>query len=121
MVKENLIHIRLDYSESIDAKKDILSSQMGLLKIAGNMKDYYFYRSEEIEFKQLLYKKIKEFKSSLGLLEKTLPKAKIPQILKEENYKKDEKTKNRRKPSGDIEEQLEEIQRRLRELQERNV
>ena len=122
MIKENLIHIKLGYGEALQTKRDILSSQIGLLRIAKTIRGYGFYRSNELELKLILYKKIKELKMNLGKLQKTLPKPKIPDILKKEGQEKTEpKSKKIKSPERNIEEQLQEIQKRLNELQRREV
>jgi len=59
---------------------------------------------------------------NLGKLQKTLPKPKIPDILKKEGQEKTEpKSKKIKSPERNIEEQLQEIQKRLNELQRRKV
>ncbi|MBA7597718.1 hypothetical protein ES703_04724 [subsurface metagenome] len=122
MIKENLIHIKLGYGEALQTKRDILSSQIGLLRIAKTIRGYGFYRSNELELKLILYKKIKELKMNLGKLQKTLPKLKIPEIIKKERWEKTEpKSKKIKPPERNIEEQLQEIQKRLNELQRKEA
>jgi len=122
MIKENLIHIKLEYGEALQTKRDILSSQIGLLRIAKTIRGYGFYRSNELELKLILYKKIKELKMNLGKLQKTLPKLKIPEIIKKEGWEKTEpKSKKIKPPERNIEEQLQEIQKRLNELQRKEA
>ena len=122
MNKENLIHVKFGYGEAFQAKRDILSSQMILLRIAKTMKGYDFYRSQESELKSVLYRKIKELKINIGKLQKTLPKPQIPDILKEEWPEKTELKSKKIKPlERSLEEQLQEIQKRLNELQARRV
>ena len=122
MTKENLIHVRLGHTEAFQAKRDILSSEMALLKIAKTIRGYGFYRSQELELKSILYREIKELKMVLGKLQKTLPKPKIPSILKEEFGKKTEPQSKKIKPAErNLEEQLQEIQKRLNDLQRRGA
>ena len=122
MIKENLIHVKLGYREALQTKRDILSSQIILLRIAKAIRGYGFYRSNELELKLLLYKEMKDLKMTLGKLQKTLPKPKIPDILKKEGQEKTEpKSKKIKSPERNIEEQLQEIQKRLNELQRREV
>lgn len=122
MTKENLIHVRLGYGEAFQAKRDILSSEMALLRIAKTIRGYGFYRSQELELKLILYKEIKELKMILGQLQKTLPKQKIPGILQEEFGEKTETKSKKIKPAErGLEEQLQEIQRRLNDLQRRRA
>ncbi len=122
MIKENSIHIKLGYGEAVQTKKDILSSQMTLLRIAKAIRGYGIYRSGELELKLLLHKEMKNLKMNLGKLQKVLPKPKIPDILKKEGWEKTEpKSKKIKPPERDIEGQLQEIQKRLNELQRREV
>lgn len=129
MSDEN-IHIKLGYFEALGAKKDVLSSEIASLKIAKHVKAYRYYRNQELDLKFILYKKIKELKTSMGFFQKALPKLSIPSILKhsgykEEDYKPEEK---KSKSNGDakeekgssIEDQLWQIQRRLSDLQAKN-
>jgi hypothetical protein len=121
MTGENLIHIKLEYEEALQSKKDILSSQMAMLKIERTIRGYHSYRSQGFELKINLSKKIRELKSNIWNLQKILPRLKIPEILrKEERVKKEHKSPERKKPQeGNLEEQLQDIQRRLNELQNR--
>lgn len=122
MTSENLIHVRLSYREAFQAKRDILSSELALLKIAKTARGYGFYRSQELELKSLLYKEIKELKNKLHQLQKTLPKPKIPGIIREESKEEPGQKAKKTKPhERGLEEQLQEIQRRLSDLQRRGV
>jgi len=119
MIKENSIHVKLGYGEALQTKRDVLSSQINLLRIAKAIRGYGVYRSGELELKLILYKKLKELKMNLGKLQKILPKPEIPDRLKKEEQEKTEPKPKRIKPlEKSIEEQLQEIQRRLNELQE---
>jgi len=125
MAKENLIHIKLEYDESLDARRDILSSEVQLLKIAAKIKDYKYYRTKEFELKMILGKKIKELKTNITSLHKVLPKLKLPELLKNEAYEGQKqlaphKTHTATKDLG-IESQLREIERKLEELQSRRM
>ncbi len=127
--KGDLIHIRLEYEEALRAKRDIIASKIGLLRIARATKRYSSLRLEELDAKVKLYKLIKSLKLNVNNLRATLPKIRIPDILKkEEESKKDEMPKEgkevkeirkkieeteEKEYSGDLEFQLEEIQRKL--------
>ncbi len=122
MTNENPIHVRLKYQEAFQTKREILSLQMTLLKIAKTMKGYGFYRSQELELKSKLYKELKELKIFLGRLQKLLPKPKIPDILREEFGEKTRFSSKKTKPvEKNLEAQLQEIQNRLNDLQQRGV
>jgi len=121
MSGENLIHIRLDYREAFNTKRSLLSSQMYLLKLLRNIENYKFLKTKEFQLKQKILNKIKEAKTNIRVLEKILPKAKIPKSLrssKEESQKEDSRIKRHDK---NIESQLSEIKRKLDNLQRENL
>ena len=116
---ENLIHIKLERGEALESKRDVLASQIALLKILKKVNAYRAYRTKELELKIELHKKMVGLKTNLKSLEKTLPKLKISKTL---NKEEEQQEKNIRKTEvGDlsIEAQLQEIQRKLEELQRR--
>jgi hypothetical protein len=119
MTDENLIHIKLEYKEALQSKKDLLSSQMALLKAEKTIRGYRSYRTQGFELRENLSKKIKGLKSSMWNLQKSLPKLKIPGILKKEvlEEEKHEYPEGGEMYDGDLEKQLHDIQRRLKELQ----
>jgi len=121
MSSENLIHIKLNYGEAFSTKKNLLSSQMYILKLLKNVENYKFLKEKEFQYKERIVKKIKETKINIRALERILPKAKIPKSLKkegEEFQKRNSKLKARDKS---IESQLSEIKRKLDNLQRENL
>ena len=122
MTNEQLIHLKLERGEALRLKRDLLSTQMGLLKTARTLRSYGYFRSEELKLKTLLYKEIKDVKFNIGKLQKILPKLKVPEILKRreriETVKTSEPGAKKKAPKGDdLEAQLQEIQNRLNNLQ----
>ena len=129
MSNENLIHLKFEHEEAVESRKDLLASQVTLLKILKKIEEHRIYRTREFELKLDLYKKIRELKLGIGSLEKTLPKVKIPEILKKQENKEQQEQqeqqgkKVQKKEIRDlsIEEQLKGIQRELDALQQRNA
>jgi hypothetical protein len=123
MKSENLIHVKLEYQEAINSKRDILSSEMNFLRTAGLIKKYRLLRMNELKTKLKLHRKIKEMLLNLKKMQTTLPKVKIPEILNKdkeitEEPKKKTATKVKEKQYDlSLESQLEEIQDRLNDLQ----
>lgn len=118
VANENFIHIKLEREEALIAKKDILASQITLLKILKKINSYRAYRARELELKIDLYRKMRELKMMIGSLEKAFPKIKVPKMLnKEEKVEKPVRRTEVRDLS--IEGQLQEIQRKLDQLQGR--
>lgn len=123
MPSENLIHIKLEREEALESKRDLLASQIALLKVLRRINTYRVYRVREFELKLTLNKKIRELKVNLGSLQRVLPALKVPKILNkgvESEGKKTLKTSFGVQDSS-IEGQLQEIQRKLDDLQRRNV
>ncbi|MEK6896975.1 MAG: hypothetical protein AABW93_00405 [Nanoarchaeota archaeon] len=125
MSSENVIHIRLDYMEALKAKRGILYSELGSLKVAKKIARYREIRMEELRLKARLYGKMKEVKANIKKLQSLLPILKIPKIIKrKELIEKNQETESGsygKSSEGDIKSQLREIQRRLTELQRQNI
>ena len=126
MTSENLIHLKLEYREALQLKRDMLSAEMNLLKTAKTIRSYGYFRLEELELKLMLYKKIREVKINIGKLQRILPKLKVPEILRREKETETSgihklETKKRTYRSDNLESQLQEIQNRLNELQRENI
>tara|TARA_Y100000034_G_scaffold33527_1_gene41045 strand:+ start:820 stop:1209 length:390 start_codon:yes stop_codon:yes gene_type:complete len=119
--KENNIHIKIGYNEALQSKKDILHSEMNLLKIIKIIKKYNFSRMNELKLKLKLYKKIKGINISMKKLQNALPKTEISKVLKEEkSFKKIRNQKifinKKKKQDNKIESQLKDIQNKLNSL-----
>ena len=114
------IHIKLEYNEALQSKKDVLNSELGLLKIAKAMKKYQILRSDELKTKLRLHRKLKELKTNITKLQQVLPKVKIPEILEGKREKEEEKIIKpkieKRAHDNSLELQLQEIQERLKQL-----
>jgi len=117
---ESLIHIKLEYDESLETKKNILNTQKDLINLLKTIKNYHKIRSEELRIKLNIQKKIKELRLNIIKLEQILPKIKIPEILKREieDVRKEPVQKKMKKEDYDknIEDQLREIQEKLKRL-----
>lgn len=116
MKSENLIHVKLEYPEAVQSKRDILETQRDLLRILKTLKKFHLIRIEELKFKAKLAKKIKELKSNISKLHQVLPKVQVPEILHHEEKEKTELKIKEDYHDTDLESQLEEIQNRLRSL-----
>ena len=121
MKEENLIHIKLDYGEVLQSKKDILYTEMDLLRILKIIKKYRASRIKELELKLEIHSTLKEIKRGINYIETIFPKIKVPKILspKEEikQIKNPLKKIEKKKEYGEeIEFQLKEIQDRLKNL-----
>ena len=111
--------------EALKAKRGILYSELGSLKVAKKIARYREIRMEELRLKARLYGKMKEVKANIKKLQSLLPILKIPKIIKrKELIEKNQETESGsygKSSEGDIKSQLREIQRRLTELQRQNI
>lgn len=121
---EKIIHVKLEYPEAVQSKKDVLGTQMDLLEVLKTLKRYHLIRMQEMKTKEFLYKKIKMLKTNLTKLKTTFPKVKLPEIIThDENYEEKKELKKIKEISGkdkktnDIERELAEIQRKLKSLE----
>lgn len=123
---DNLIHVKLEYEEALQSKKDVLASEMNLLRIAKAIQSHRILRIDELKTKARLHRKIKEMKMNITKLNQILPKLRIPAILEKDfpdehpNYHKSEihKKYEMKKDFYDstLESQLKQIQARLKQL-----
>ena len=112
MAAQNLIHVKLNYDELLVSKKKILSTEANLIRILQRMDKYKSLRNQELKLKTKLLKKLKETKTGINKLEKTLPIIKMPEILKSTKKIKEEAPKK-----DNLNLELEEIQRKLKQLE----
>jgi len=128
MNTEKLIHIKFEYDSALDAKRDILASEIDLIKISKRLKKYMEYRMEELILKADMERKFRALKLDIGRLQNLLPPVKIPEIIKNAHkVKKVEVKEVEEEPEklvkeveeehDDLDIQLSEIQKRLSSLQ----
>jgi len=118
MKNENLIHVKLEYGEALQSKRDVLSSEMSLLRIAKTIKNYHILRTEELKTKSKLHRRLKEIITNVKKMQTTLPKLKIPEILKKDREIEEPKKVQVKKKQYDdsLESQLQEIQDKLKSI-----
>lgn len=123
--EDNLIHVKLEYTEAVQSKKDILGTQRDLLEVMKSIKRYHLMRLQEMKMKELLYKKLKEFKLNLNKLNKSFPNIKLPSIIHHddsqaktrETVRKIKEIAGKDLQSSDLERELADIQKKLKELE----
>jgi len=114
----NPVYFRLGYFESLEAKKDLLSSEMSFLNIIKIARRHNLLRKEEIEIKAKIYKAIKDLEIALRKTKASFPFLKIPERAKREVLKKETGT-IRRNIDEDLEGELRKIQEKLKSISER--
>lgn len=132
MKSQNVIHIKLDSNEARTSKRDILSTQLNLIKIEQTIGKFNVLRMQELMLKQQLHRKLKEVETLVSTIQTQLPKVQIPEILKKNHrikMKKEEEkeeiheshistsTKEESPKEGSLEHQLQEIQEKLKAIQ----
>ena len=124
---KNLIHLKFDYDEALNSKRDILYSERSLITITKIINNYLSLKAQELNVKLDLHKKLKEIVTHIRKLQKLIPDVKIPEILRKDEHEGEEDKKEEfRKPinekkypvyDSNIESQLQEIQEKLQNLQ----
>jgi len=105
-------YVKVSHAENYFGQKNLLQSQLELLRIIGGFKSYKKLRSEELGLKVSLRAKIAEMTEALVKLDKLLPKT----SYNSEEQKK-EISEMRKKRDLSLEEEISEIKEKLRKLQ----
>lgn len=105
-------HIKLNYEEALNAKKQLLSSEINLIHANKNLSRYKSLRRREFTLKNKLKINITSLKSKLNFLLSTFPKDKgIPEVQKAKQGKREQEREEKNLSS-----ELEDIQAKLAKL-----
>ena len=104
-------HVKLDYEEALNAKKQILSAELNLLQTAKRVKNYKLLRKKELITKTKLKTSLTSLRTKINSIKLTFPEEDESIEIKSIK-KRAEKRKNK-----DIKKQLEDIQSKLERLQ----
>jgi hypothetical protein len=85
------LHIRFDYAQSIEDKKQLLSSQAELLELLKAFKEYKHSRKRESILKQNLKKRLTELKDMMFSLYQNFPQESEEDIAEIESLRKEKK------------------------------
>ena len=86
------IHIRIDYSDAIDLKRDTLLLEKSLLEAVQHIKEYNSLRKKEFTLKNQVKRDLNELKTSIIQLDSLLPKEDLIEIEKVQKQNKLVKT-----------------------------
>jgi|TARA_Y100000310_G_scaffold130751_2_gene129872 hypothetical protein len=112
MKNESLIHVKFDYDEALQSKRDLLDTERFLMISTTKAKKYHSLKDEELKIKINLQKKVKELVTDIKKIQKNLPK-----IESEEEVRAKKTTETKKVEHGDdIGSQLKEIQGKLNAL-----
>jgi hypothetical protein len=117
MENKNNLHVRLDYSESLEGKKQLLSSEMNILRLLKSIKNYIKFRRRELILKTRIRKELSSLRININNLLQQFPK-KIgdEEIRIKKRTGRKTKTEQEKKHMEDIESQLQDIQSKLNGL-----
>ncbi len=121
------VHIKIDYDEAVASKKEVLLAEVSLLKTIKHMRLYNSLRKKEYLLKSRIKKDLSSMASNISKIEISLPEQhrikKVQRSFEKENiknevsYKKEDKIEKIRKTRrDDIEIQIDEISKKLSEL-----
>jgi len=122
---ETPVHIKMDYNEAVSSKKDMLISQMNLLKVRTTLRRYRILRGKELREKERLKKNMSDALLLIKKLQDSIPKSHVPKIHKlkktdnvqiETYTPKDKKMEAEQLVYDNLEAELKEIQERLKAL-----
>jgi hypothetical protein len=105
-------YIKLDPSEQMAGKKDLLHSQMEILSIMQRYQKYKQYRKEELALKSLFKKKVAELTEEMKMVDKLIPKGYAPKPEPETS-----KIQMAEKSRFDLEAEIEAIKSKIARLQ----
>ncbi len=122
MTEDEFRYVKLETDEAILSKRDILSSQMNLLKILKAVKNYHALRVKELKAKTRLYNISKELHQDIRKIQLNIPKLTTSRSFVKEKGTGKMQVKERMQPirtggDRDLEIQLQDIQEKLRALQ----
>lgn len=122
-MQDSNIHIKLDSSEVVETKKNLLLLEKELLESIRHLKKYRVLRKDEIALKTLVKSDLSELKSVVGSVEHNLPEEqaefapeKYTKEASEKHLKKAVKKNAVEKRRSDVEAQIDEIRRKLSQL-----
>ena len=115
MKNENLIHIKLDYEEALQSRKDLLYTEKALIMSAEAIGRYHSSRIDELNMKIKLHRKMKELITILKRIQKDIPDVEFSGMPKKKELERPKITV--KKYDSSIKSQLQEIQRKLNSLQ----
>ncbi len=117
---ENFIHLKFEHAEAVNSRRDLLTSEIDLINIIKSFESFMALRAMELKLKEKFFRESKKIETGIKRLEKSLPDVEVPRILKQNVHKKKERLEEnfefKETKNNDLESQLMDIQRKLRQL-----
>lgn len=102
-------HVRIDYDEAFESKKQILNCELNLIQIVRRIRAYKILRKKEFKLKNDLKSQYLSLKNMVNSLILTIPEYKEMRLPKKH-------VESEIKESKDIKKELEEIKNKLARL-----
>jgi hypothetical protein len=122
-------YVKLEYNDAIESKKQLLNLEMAMLHCLRRLTSYRLYRRKELELSNKIKTNLIYLKTKANVILSTFPKEVIIELKKEqqkheekenkklEALKKESKTQRKDR----IQRELEEIQKRLNNLKNKEI
>jgi len=79
--KDSFIHVKLEYGEAKQSKRDLLASEADIINIIQSMNKFIAIREIELGLKSKFYREIKKIAMEVKLLELNLPQIRAPRPI----------------------------------------
>jgi hypothetical protein len=110
----NPVYVKLEFEEAIEARKKLLSSQIGILELLKNLTNYFDLRDKERKISSKLKTEMNKIGNEINFLKEDLPETDSSVAsIKKEPIKKVKKQAGR---SLGLNAELEELNEKLRSL-----
>jgi len=116
MTKETPVYVKLEYDESIESKKDILSMEVSLLNLIKSLNRYHSIKEDEFRIKSQICKAVKKLNSDMKKTQMSFPFFNIPKLTKKESPIQKEIKPRKEEINKNLELELREIQEKLASL-----
>jgi hypothetical protein len=113
---DNFIHIRLEYDEARQTRKDLLASEIDTLNIRKSIERYNAMRHVELDLKAKFFREMKKILKDIKSLEAGFPKVESTKEPETPTQKAVKTVVAKTQKNDELENQLLEIQRKLRNL-----
>lgn len=121
MTGKTLMHVKLEFEEARENKKEVLSLEIGILKMLSAIKKYHELRLKELDNKRKINTQLKKISLNVTKMKKIIPNVQIPKKYskKTEEVERVEKPITVKRKKSEIEYQLQKIQERLKSLDQK--
>lgn len=106
-------HIRIEHPDAVASKKELLITEMNILKVVRRVINFKNLRKKEFTLRAKIKTDINSLRAKIKLFESSLPKEESKEKIEKKIAEKRKETRE----NFDIQMQLEEIQSKLNELE----